>query len=226
MPGVSRWSLKMPPRAPLNYLGEVGPARAHAAVVARHALDTTTTNVIGCWLFGGSRNTDGYGQVFMKKNSEVHLTGRSSQTAFLLHRLSFLAAHGRDVHGHCSHLCDIRACFNPEHLVDETPTANNSRKGCPGPVICPDHGHVVVDLCSHQPRCIRPPNPNVFCCLSIRETPSQGWLTSESGAETTGDETEVGLTVPGLAHQMLERSSSEFAGAAELEAALGNGEVE
>lgn len=33
---------------------------------------------------------------------------------------------------------------------------NNSRKGCPGPIACSIQGHVIVDLCVHRPRCIRP----------------------------------------------------------------------
>lgn len=202
--------------------------RAHSLVTAKRSSNTTMTNETGCWLFGGSRNTDGYGQVFAK-NSDLQLTGRSSQTAFLLHRLSFLAANGRDCAGHCSHRCDIRLCFNPGHLVDEDAQANNSRKGCPGPVICPDHGHVVVDLCSHRPPCIRPPNPNVFCCLSMRETPSQGWLTSDGATETEEEEREgagQGPAAPGVACGLLAWGSSSLSGATELEAAWAAGELE
>jgi hypothetical protein len=59
-------------------------------------------------------------------------------------------------------------CFNPEHIVDENIQLNNRRKGCLGVVTCPDHGHLVVDLCEHTPRCIKPNPPNANCCLSRR----------------------------------------------------------
>lgn len=70
----------MPPA--LNYFAELGQVRCQGLVGRAPKTVRAST---GCWLFNGSRNTDGYGQVYAKKNSNQHLTGRSSQTAFLLH---------------------------------------------------------------------------------------------------------------------------------------------
>ncbi|MBN6743272.1 hypothetical protein JKG47_22960 [Acidithiobacillus sp. MC6.1] len=70
----------------------------------------------------------------MKRNADLNRTGRDSQTAFLIHVVSFVAAHNRNPAHHVSHLCDRPRCFNPDHLCDETAIMNNSRKGCPGPI--------------------------------------------------------------------------------------------
>jgi hypothetical protein len=50
----------MPPR--INYNVEIGPARAHRLVMEKRET-SCEENEIGCWLFTGSTNTDGYGQV-------------------------------------------------------------------------------------------------------------------------------------------------------------------
>lgn len=62
----------------------------------------------------------------------------------------------------------------------ESVQANNSRKGCPGPITCSVHGHIVVDLCSHDPRCIRPPREDVYCCLAMKEEDPQGWASQQT----------------------------------------------
>jgi hypothetical protein len=115
----------------------------------------------------------------------MHKTGRACQTAFLIHVLSFVASRGRNPTNHVSHLCDRRNCFNPEHLQDETAVVNNSRKGCPGPIFCADHGHELVDLCAHSPKCIRPPNENTSCCLAIRDSDPLGWSQMQSSTTQT-----------------------------------------
>ena len=116
--------------------------------------------------------------MYTKKNANLSRRGRSAQTAFLLHVVSYVAATGQNPTGHVSHLCDKRKCFNPVHLCDESATDNNRRKGCPGPIFCTAHGHCIVDLCEHRPRCIRPARDDVFCCLSIRESDPAGWASA------------------------------------------------
>lgn len=60
----------------------------------------------GCWIWLGSLNDSGYGQVW---NS-----GRNSQGA---HRASWKAFRGEIPPGlHVLHSCDVRACVNPDHL--------------------------------------------------------------------------------------------------------------
>lgn len=241
----------MPPS--IDIMTEVGVARAHNMVRDKHRtaqIDQAT----GCWLFSGSKNTDGYGQIFGKKNSDMHRKGRSSQTAFLIHKVSFVAFNQRNPQHHVSHLCDVRACFNPEHLVDETPIVNNSRKGCPGPVFCKDHGHLLVDLCTHSPKCIRGRRPDTNCCLSIaRSSPAWGTIRHSSSAapsssagpsrqasNVSGTSTVSQLNIgppnltaeaqPGVSPspRMLawqRTASSQFSGASELEAAVKAGEL-
>jgi hypothetical protein len=69
----------------IDYIEEVGYHRAKHVVERIHS--EALTNTKGCWIFSGSKNTDGYGQVFMKPNSRLQLEGRKAQKAFLLHIL-------------------------------------------------------------------------------------------------------------------------------------------
>ena len=205
---------------------------------------TCQVGPLGCWLFTGSKNTDGYGQVFAKKNSNINATGREVQTAWLLHILAYLAVNGHAPQQHCSHLCDNRACFNPDHLVDESVEENNRRKGCWGDILCPEHGHAIVQFCSHSPRCIRPPMTaeHVTCCLTLRdialEHTSQPGLrglftsssrpSSSSGPVGVGPRSGAASTVtPGLwpGAGASGPSSERFEGASEIDEAAARGEI-
>jgi hypothetical protein len=203
------------PGAPINLFLEVGVQRGAAIIVDRHNR-SSTDNSIGCWLFNGSRNTDGYGQIFIKKNSDVNQTGRSAQTAVLIHKVSWMAANGQNppARHQISHLCDNRTCFNPDHLCAELAIVNNSRKGCPGEIACSVHHHVIVNLCPHSPRCIRPERDDVYCCLSLKES-SPGWMSQASSSQQS--ETPL-LNAPlGPLAAQLSQSSTEYAGSVSLE---------
>ena len=50
------------PGARINYALELGQARAHA-IMREKKQTSSETNDIDCWIFTGSLNTDGYGQV-------------------------------------------------------------------------------------------------------------------------------------------------------------------
>ena len=58
----------------------------------------------GCWLFTGSTNNKGYGQI------------RCSGKTHLAHRISFEALNGSAGGKHILHQCDTPLCVNPEHL--------------------------------------------------------------------------------------------------------------
>ena len=142
-------------RKKLNYAAELGMERCLSLFVSKQA--QATTNLRGCLLFNGSTNTDGYGQIYTKPNALVRSTGRAAQRAFLLHIVAFVAHHGQhgfETENHISHICDMRNCFNPDHLVLESAQANNARKGCPGNIVC-EGCNLVVYLCPHFPGCVR-----------------------------------------------------------------------
>ena len=138
----------------IDYVKEIEKERA-LRIVRTKKSSSSQTNAKGCWLFTGSNNTDGYGQVFVKPNSKLHMKGRSAQQALLLHILSYLSLRSSDfdTKHHISHLCSNRSCFNPEHLVAEDARQNNSRKGCPGNISCSECGKPAYS-CPHQPNCI------------------------------------------------------------------------
>ena len=171
----------------LDYLRELGQRRAQAIIAEkmRDPLTEYPEDGTGCILFGGSLNNDGYGQVQKKKNSVLHVPGRNL-TSWAIHRVAYVAKTGQDAAGHCSHLCDRRRCFNADHIVDENASQNNARKGCAGVIICGFHHHPIVDICTHEPKCIRPERFDVSCCLALRESDPTGWASQPdppAGAE-------------------------------------------
>lgn len=192
-------------------------------MTAARRSSSSTGNSVGCWLFNGSKNTDGYGQIFIKKNSDIARTGRSAQTAVLIHKVSWMAANGQNPPAgyHVSHLCDNRACFNPDHLCAELAVVNNSRKGCPGEIACSEHHHVIVNLCPHSPRCIRPEREDVFCCLSLKDS-SPGWMSEASSQQSQSQSQPLQAPLGPLAEQVMQ-SSSEYAGGSDLEELIAEG---
>lgn len=63
--------------------------------------------VTGCWLWLGSLQGGGYGQVWYPQARRLEL----------VHRLAFRLAGGMIPDGmELDHLCRVRRCFNPEHL--------------------------------------------------------------------------------------------------------------
>lgn len=119
-----------------------------------------TTNTKGCWLpVSISKNNDGYAQLkFIPDLLSPGATGKANQRTYLLHKLSMLAydismpSNGKE---QASHLCDTRECFNPQHLFTESIVTNNSRKGCPGDLVCPKGCDGLVYECPHVPKCVR-----------------------------------------------------------------------
>ncbi|KAK7394070.1 hypothetical protein QQX98_013150 [Neonectria punicea] len=242
-------------RAVLDIMTEVGPARARELVRRKNNdNDRDLDPITGCWLSKSSANRDGYCQITTLKSSQPGRRGQRP-VAFLLHKVSFVAHNNRNpaAGAHVSHLCDNRRCFNPEHLVDESPQLNNGRKNCIGPVFYSDHGNFVFSACppSHSPPCIRPPRTDVHCCLSLKESDPQGWrsrqsslasgssrasrqssgVSRQSTASTTVPRDHQGMMANEQAGRVgspaLERygqTSSVYSGAAALEEAIENGD--
>jgi hypothetical protein len=75
----------------------------------------------GCWLWGGSKNTNGYGSISIGK--------RGFAKSYLVHRLSYILHKGKIPFGfYVCHTCDTRDCVNPEHLW--VGTAKDNAKDC------------------------------------------------------------------------------------------------
>jgi hypothetical protein len=103
---------------------------------------------LGCWVWRGTRNREGYGLVSLGAEHN-HRTGR-------VHRWVYEQARGPIPKGLVlDHLCRVRSCCNPTHLEAVTHTENQrrSRKGgfarenaakteCPRGHAFADHGYV------------------------------------------------------------------------------------
>lgn len=82
---------------------------------------------LGCWLWTGTLNRDGYG--------EVSREGRTQ----LAHVWSYLSVKGVPDKETLDHRCRVRRCVNPDHLVPETrvdnawlaPNFTGNRTHCP-----------------------------------------------------------------------------------------------
>ncbi len=152
-----------------NYQTLLGQARATSIITSYTNQGKTTIDPQwGCILVTAGLRPDGYAQTKRWTNVDLaaRATGqvlpRNSETNFLLHRVAFLAQHGRDVNGVTSHLCPHRNCLL--HVLDETQAVNVSRSKCQGQVRCPLHQTVLYDFCQHGPQCLRTPLVG-GCCL-------------------------------------------------------------
>lgn len=64
-----------------------------------------------CWLWTGTKNTDGYGRAYIRQGSQPKYRG------YMAHRLSFVLAGGEIPDRYVlDHICRVRNCVNPEHL--------------------------------------------------------------------------------------------------------------
>jgi hypothetical protein len=211
-------------RRTIDLVANFGQARAHYAVMEKR-LRSSETNSTDCWLFTGSKNTDGYGQIWLKRNADLEKPGKRP-VAVLAHRLAFLARTGRNIVEHASHRCDNPPCFNPDHICDESAYMNNGRKGCPGDIVCSVHGHVIVALCPHMPKCIRPPRDDVHCCLSLAENDPSGYGRDLRDELQLGDTSMGDSTTDDSRDSIMSRASTEFEGAEWLEAAFRDGALD
>ncbi len=77
-----------------------------------------------CWLWVGTKNTDGYGHFYV----------RSAKRLFLAHRVSYAIKYGSTPTTlQLDHLCRTRDCVNPNHLEPVT-NQENSKRGNTGKI--------------------------------------------------------------------------------------------
>jgi hypothetical protein len=73
------------------------------AVLKRLVLDPLR----GCWIWQGARSTEGYGYLVRRRKG------------YLVHRVIYEGAYGRIEPGfEVHHLCGVRCCANPFHLLE------------------------------------------------------------------------------------------------------------
>lgn len=81
-------------------------AKAEARLLANRRIDPET----GCWIWTGCRDRKGYGRFTLKRADGTRLFTRAHRVSYEL----FVAEIQPDEQ--VDHECEVRSCFNPEHL--------------------------------------------------------------------------------------------------------------
>ena len=93
----------------------------YATVIQDRVRSRVLVNARGCWLFQGSKLSNGYGQLFDGERKNA-----------MAHRTSYRAFKGEIPAGfQVDHLCKTVACINPDHLEAVPPRVNNARSDSP-----------------------------------------------------------------------------------------------
>lgn len=113
---MSRWAVKINPGKPL-------PHRLRLDVLRRLLLRTVESEQVPdgyetpCWLWQGTMDKRGYGQI------------KINGVARWVHRVSHELFHGPVPEGKdVDHGCHCPACWNPEHLSNQSPSVNRRRR--------------------------------------------------------------------------------------------------
>ena len=105
-----------------------------AELFERVTQNSDRKNLSGCIKFkGASRN--GYGSITKS------ISGKT--TVYFTHRIVKMYTLKNINIGPCSHLCGVKLCCNPEHIVIESNRVNNLRKTCHANNFC--YGHELLN---------------------------------------------------------------------------------
>lgn len=185
----SRFLLPIMPKGETSsYLALLGQAECMRIVQERLKKGSegyTEDAVTGCWLWVGRVLPEGYAQFKMVTPAQraAGPVEKNRGINFLMHKVAYVAEYGLDVQHTASHLCARPHCFNPKHIVDESILKNNQRKGCVGEVRCLAHNHTIVDLCTHEPKCVKISSAGIYCCLSKAEKEERELAENASSGE-------------------------------------------
>lgn len=160
-------------RAPRSIMEDLGQVRCQAILrdkIEQNKHQIRTDEQTGCELWLGKLAAGGYWQIqYIPATSDVDLRSRDRpHHAYFVHRIAYVALHGKDLQQTGSHVCGNANCANPYHIVDETQADNNSRQRCRSYLICRHHGDVLYKFCQHDPVCIKPPEYTDQCCRRNR----------------------------------------------------------
>jgi hypothetical protein len=130
----------------------------------RTKLESTVT---GCFIGLSGINKWGYSTI--QPAVENPQSGQEKYKTVYLHRLAWTARNNQNppTNAQVSHLCNNPPCFNADHLTIESGEENRDRRFCKGQIKCPHHFFkVVMDMCTHSPKCISPPpaREDFHCC--------------------------------------------------------------
>jgi len=79
----------------------------------------------GCWIFTGTKNRGGYGQVTTHRHRSA---GSAGSTSIVAHRVMYEHFVGPVPAGlQLDHLCSVPSCVNPDHLEAVTASQNMHR---------------------------------------------------------------------------------------------------
>lgn len=80
----------------------------------------------GCWIWSGTVNRDGYGYVKRKH------WGRENRINIRVHRFMYFVESNANLTDaiSLSHLCNVKTCINPAHIVEEPLAINLQRRTC------------------------------------------------------------------------------------------------
>ena len=73
-----------------------------------------------CIIYKGKLNASGYGEVYLRGRWPM----RAHRVSYILHNGGKAIKKGM----HIAHKCNVRACYNPEHLEEITPKENMAYK--------------------------------------------------------------------------------------------------